>query len=65
MTAVAVPLDDGSMVRGWLVETWTQRANLLHHTLVGGDGRILHVEKRTASDSYNVFPVVRSRGRRQ
>ncbi len=55
VTAVAVPLSDGSMTRGWLVETWTQRTNLLHHTLVSGDGQILHVEKRTANDSYNVF----------
>jgi hypothetical protein len=54
-TAVAIPLADGSMARGWLVETWTARSNQLHHTLVGGDGRVLHVEARTASDSYNVF----------
>lgn len=54
-TAVAVPLADGSMARGWLVETWSARANRLHHTLVAGDGRVLHVEARTATDSYNVF----------
>ena len=62
VTAVAVPLSDGSMTRGWLVETWTQRSNLLHHTLVGGDGSILHVEKRTANDSYNIFPVSPAKG---
>ena len=54
-TAVAIPLADGSMVRGWLVQTWTQKTNQLHHTLVGGDGRVLNVELRTARDSYNVF----------
>ena len=62
VTAVAVPLSDGSMARGWLVETWTQRGNLLHHTLVAGDGRILHVEKRTANDSYNIFTVSPGQG---
>lgn len=55
VTAVALPMSDGTLARGWLVETWTQRGNLLHHTLVGGDGRVLDVELRTASDSYNVF----------
>ena len=55
VTAVAVPMSDGSLTRGWLVQTWTQKTNLLHHTLVGGDGSVLDVESRTASDSYNVF----------
>jgi hypothetical protein len=55
VTAVAIPLADGTMTRGWLVETWTQQTNQLHHTLVGGDGQILNVESRTASDSYKVF----------
>jgi hypothetical protein len=54
-TAVAIPMSDGTLARGWLVETWTQKDNQLHHTLVGGDGRVLEVEKRTANDSYNVF----------
>ena len=53
--AVAVPLDDGSMTRGWLVQTWSRRDNQLHYTLVGGDGRLLHVEARTNTDSYHVF----------
>ena len=54
-TAVAVPMSDGSLARGWLVQTWTQQANLLHHTLVGADGAVLDVESRTSNDSYNVF----------
>jgi len=62
VTAVAVPKDDGSLARGWLVETWTVRNNLLHHTLVDGDGSVLAVEKRTANDSYNVFIEDPSKG---
>jgi hypothetical protein len=34
----------------------------LHHTLVGGDGRVLSVERRTANDSYNVFMLDPSKG---
>ncbi len=64
-TAVAIPMTDGSLARGWLVETWTRRDNLLHHTLVGGDGRVLDVELRTASDSYNIFPIDPSKGAQQ
>jgi hypothetical protein len=55
VTAVAVPMGNGALERGWLVQTWTEKSNQLHHTLVGGDGRVLDVESRTASDSYNVF----------
>lgn len=55
VTAVAVPLSNGTLERGWLVQTWAEKSNQLHHTLVGGDGRVLEVESRTASDSYNVF----------
>ena len=55
VTAVAVPLSNGVLQRGFLVETWTRAGNQLHHTLVGGDGRVLDVEARTASDSYKVF----------
>ena len=41
VTAVAIPMSDGTLARGWLVETWTAQKNLLHHTLVDGDGRVL------------------------
>jgi extracellular elastinolytic metalloproteinase len=64
-TAVAIPMSDGSLARGWLVETWTRRDNLLHHTLIGGDGRVLDVELRTASDTYNIFPIDPSKGAQQ
>ena len=57
VTRVAIPRADGTMAVGFLVETWTQRTNLLHHTLVDGAGRILDVELRTAKDSYNVFQI--------
>lgn len=57
VTAVLVPQADGRLAHGFLVETWTRRGNRLHHTLVGGDGRVLSDELRTASDRYNVFPL--------
>ena len=57
VTRVLVPQASGSLAEGFLVQTWTQRGNLLDHTLVGGDGAVLSVERRTANDSYNVFPV--------
>ena len=55
-TAVVLPLDNGTLARGWLVETWTADKNQLHYTVVSGDGRVLDVESRTNTDSYNVFP---------
>ncbi|HZI29271.1 MAG TPA: M36 family metallopeptidase [Gemmatimonadaceae bacterium] len=54
-TAVLLPMVGGQSARGWLVETWTQRTNELHHTTVDGSGRVLDIESRTATDSYNVF----------
>jgi len=54
VTAVLIPRSN-ALARGWLVETWTERTNQLHHTLVDGDGNVLDVEKRTASDRYFVF----------
>lgn len=62
VSAVAVPHSDGSMAAGWLVQTWTQRGNLLDHALVSGDGRVLNVERRTANDSYNVFLIDPGKG---
>ncbi|MDH4165039.1 MAG: M36 family metallopeptidase [Gammaproteobacteria bacterium] len=55
-TAVVLSLDNGTLARGWLVETWTADKNQLHYTVVDGDGRVLDVESRTNTDSYNVFP---------
>jgi Zn-dependent metalloprotease len=56
---VAIPHPDGSMSVGFLVETWTERSNQLHETLVDGNGDLLYVESRTQSttDEYNVFRV--------
>lgn len=62
VAAVAVPLADGSLQRGWRVQTWSQRGNQLHETLVGGDGRLLHIEARTVNDEYNVFAVDPDKG---
>ncbi len=53
---VAVALKNGGLHEGYLVETWSQADNLLHHTIVGRNGRILHSELRTNTDSYNIFP---------
>lgn len=62
VTRVAIPTSNGEMELGFQVETWSKATNLLHHTLVGGDGRVLFVEKRTATDSYNIFPVDPGKG---
>ena len=62
VTAVLLPMSDGSLARGWRVETWTAKTNQLHHTLVSGDGAVVAVQRRTASDSYNVWPVDPSKG---
>jgi Zinc metalloprotease (elastase) len=55
VTAVVLPLENGTLARGWVVETWTASTNQLHYTVVDGDGRVLEVESRTNNDSYNVF----------
>ena len=55
VTRVAIPLTDGTLRAGFLVETWTEERNLLNHTLVDGDGTVVNVEARTVRDSYNVF----------
>jgi extracellular elastinolytic metalloproteinase len=57
VTRVAVPLSDGSLRPGFLVETWTQQRNLLNHTLVDGAGAVLNVESRTSHDSYNIYRI--------
>lgn len=57
VTRVAVPMADGSMQVGFLVQTWRTSGNRLVETLVGGDGRVVETVSRTNSDSYNVFPV--------
>lgn len=55
VTAVAAVMRGGNLERAWLVETWSAKTNQLHHTLVGGDGKVLQVQLRTATDSYKVF----------
>jgi len=52
---VVLPLDNGTLARGWVVETWTARDNQLKHTVVDGNGQVLDVESRTNTDSYKVF----------
>lgn len=52
---VAYADEDGTLLEGFLVETWSGRENQLDHTLVDGNGREIKIESRTANDSYNVF----------
>ena len=52
---VAIPKGAGAMSVGFAVQTWTERGNQLHETLVDGNGAILGVESRTNNDTYNVF----------
>ncbi|HEU4384578.1 MAG TPA: M36 family metallopeptidase [Anaeromyxobacteraceae bacterium] len=53
---VAILMTSGALKEGFLVQTWSQQGNLLHHTTVSGEGRVLATELRTANDSYRVFP---------
>jgi hypothetical protein len=55
--AVVVPMSDGTLAKGWLVETWSEKTNLLDHTLVGSSGSVLYTERQTATHNYNVFTV--------
>ena len=47
--------DAGVARRGYVVESWSVKGNQLNYTLIGGDGRVVRTELRTANDSYNVF----------
>jgi Zn-dependent metalloprotease len=51
VTKVAIPMSDGSLAGGYAVTTWRKQGNLLHETLISGDGRMLSVEERTNNDS--------------
>ncbi len=53
---IAILMTSGLLKEGFLVETWSAQANLLHHTTVSGEGKVLATELRTANDSYRVFP---------
>lgn len=55
VTSVAIAMNDGALQAGFLVETWSGEDNLLNHTLVGSNGRVLGVQLRTNNDSYNTF----------
>jgi extracellular elastinolytic metalloproteinase len=56
VTRMAIPLANGRLRIGFLVETW-DRDNQLWHTVVSGNGRVLLEQLRTASDRYNVFTI--------
>ena len=56
VTAVVVPVADGSLEEGFLVETWEKKDNILWHTVIDARGDVAHQELRTNTDSYFVFP---------
>ncbi|WP_051881600.1 M36 family metallopeptidase [Parvularcula oceani] len=53
---VLVARGRGALQTGFLVKAWSAETNELYHTLVDGRGKIVHVEDRTARDSYGIFP---------
>ena len=57
VTRVAIPMSDGTMATGYLVQTWRRIGNRLHETLVDGKGRVVEVVSRTNTDTYNVFAI--------
>ena len=54
---VVVPMSDGSLEEGFVVETWELQSNDLWHTVLGSDGAIVAQEHRTSSDSYFIFDI--------
>jgi extracellular elastinolytic metalloproteinase len=62
---VALALPDGKLGAAFLVETWSDSRNLLHETLVSGEGAVRSVELRTSTDSYNIFPIDPEKGPQQ
>jgi hypothetical protein len=54
VTRVAVPMTNGAMHTGFLVETW-DLDNILRHTVVGPGGQILREQLRTNTDTYSIF----------
>lgn len=55
-TVERVVVGDAVLEQGFLVETWSQKDNLLFHTVIDGAGGVLSNELRTAEDSYKIFP---------
>ena len=57
VTPVVVPLSDGTLAEGFVVETWELKSNDLWHTVIGSDGAVVYQEHRTNTDSYFIFDV--------
>ncbi|HEX7151192.1 MAG TPA: M36 family metallopeptidase [Thermoanaerobaculia bacterium] len=55
-TMVVIPLADGTLVEGYLVQTWEEETNILWHSLVDNEGNVVYRELRTADDTYKIFP---------
>jgi hypothetical protein len=52
-----VPTADDAVEEGYLVETWEQASNQLHHTVIDASGAVAFEESRTNTDSYFIFPI--------
>ncbi len=52
---VWVPTLGGELEEGYVVQLW-DRSNNLRHVLIGGDGRVMYVQERSAADSYRAYP---------
>lgn len=55
VTKVVIPTSAG-LSEAFLIETWETESNKLYHTLVSRNGKVLFVENRTSTDSYNIYP---------
>jgi extracellular elastinolytic metalloproteinase len=56
VTRVAIPMESGVLVEGFLVETWEHQSNILWHTVVDGEADVVYRELRTNTDRYKIFP---------
>ena len=57
VASVVIPMADGSLEEGFVVETWELQSNDLWHTVIGRDGSVVAQEHRTNADSYYVFNI--------
>ncbi len=53
---VALPTTDDDLAVGYVVTTWAADDNELFETVVSGDGEVVETLRRTAEESYNIFP---------
>ncbi len=56
VSSVWLPLRDGSLVRGWRVETHQRDGNRAHTTLMGPGLEVMQVIRRGSSAAFRLFP---------